>query len=143
MDQLNKLREENKIVEQRQTSLWMNFVKEQRERFEFAEISHNLAYEKNLEDTMIINDSLTNWATNPKLDKDKKKELNGLLLSLWRVMAYCSNLETIVKTAVSKYVTTEKHNSKLVSEKRMLELELQQKDKTIETLKKEIEFLSK
>jgi len=143
MREVDKLREDSKIVEQRQTALFVSFVKQQRERFDFAEVSHHLAYEKNLEDTMIINDALTNWSTNPKLDADRKKELNGLLFSLWRVMAYYTNLETIVKTAVSKYVTTEKQNSKLVSEKRMLELQLQKKDKQIEQLQKEIEFLSK
>jgi hypothetical protein len=147
MESLNKQREESKIAEKREASLLLRMVKGQRDNFEFAEASQNLASEKNLEDTMILNNAITNWVLNPKLEESKKKELNDLLLSLWRVMSYCSNLETICKTAVSKYVLTEKRNSELVSEKRILELKLQQleqiKNKEIDALKKEIEFLNK
>lgn len=140
-------REEAKIVEQRQISLLKNFIGTQRERFEFAEISQHLAMEKNLEDTMVLNDALVGWLTNPKIDAKRKAELNDLVSSLWRVMAYCSNLETVSKTAVSKYIITEKRNDQLVSEKRSLELKFQkfenEKNKEIDALKKEIEFLNK
>lgn len=147
MEDITALREANKVVEQRQVALLKNFIGAQRERFEFAEISQHLAMEKNLEDTMILNDALTTWLMNPKADAKKKKELSDLVNSLWRVMAYCSNLETIAKTAVSKYITTEKRNDQLVSEKHSLELKFQQfekqKNKEIDALKKEIEFLNK
>lgn len=147
MEDITALREANKIVEQRQVTLLKNFIGTQRERFEFAEVSQHLAMEKNLEDTMILNDALTTWLMNPKADAKKKKELTDLVNSLWRVMAYCSNVETIAKTAVSKYVTTEKRNDQLVSEKHSLELKFQQfekqKNKEIDALKKEIEFLNK
>ena len=147
MENINKLKEESKIAEQRQTSLWIRQIKSERERFEFADTSQSLAYEKNLEDTIILNEAITNWLLNPKLDAKRKAELNELLLSLWRVMSYCSNLETVTKTAVSRYVLAEKRNAELASEKRILELKYQQleltKNKEIDALKQEIEFLNK
>lgn len=147
MEDLRKLREENKDLEQRQNALLMSFIKNERKRFEFADVSQQLAYEKNLEDTMVINDALTTWLQNPKLNAKSKAELNDLLVSLWRVMTYSNNLETITKTAVSKYVSTERRNDELVSEKKTLELRLHQieqtKNKEIDALKKEIEFLNK
>lgn len=147
MDDLIKQREQNKIVEKRETALWLSFIKEQRERFDFADVSQHLAYEKNLEDTMIINNALTNWLSNPKLSAEKKKELNDLILSLWRVMAYCGNIETTIKYAVSKYVTTEKRNDELIADLAQLKLKYRNLEvstnNTIESLGKEIEFLSK
>ncbi len=147
MKDLIRLKEEGKIAEKRESQLLLRYIKQQSDRFEFADISQQLAYEKNLEDTMILNDALTNWASNPKLPKEKQKELNDLLLGLWRIMSYCNNIETTIKFSVSKYVTTEKRNTELVSENKTLELKMQQlellKNKEIEALKKEVEFLSK
>lgn len=147
MEEINQLREEQKLQEIRQNNLLLNFVKQERKSFEFANVSQQLAYEKNLEDATIINDALTNWSGKIKPDDSRKKEVDGLLFSLWRMMAYSQNLETITKTAVSKYISIEKRNTELVSENKLISLkseaEINKLKKEIDALKKENEFLSK
>ena len=147
MKELQQQREEQKLQEIRQNNLLLKFVKQERKNFEFADVSQQLAYEKNLEDAMIINDALTNWSGKMKPDDSRKKEVDGLLFSLWRMMAYSQNLETITKTAVSKYISIEKRNTELVSENKLISLkseaEINKLKKEIDALKKENEFLSK
>ena len=147
MESINKQREEERKLEQYQSKIIIEYAKKARERFEYADTAQWLAQDKNLEDLTIVSNSISEWVLNPKLDAKRKKELTDLLMSIWRVMAYCQNVETICKTAVSKYSTTESQLGKYESEIRILKMELEQlattKNKEIDVLKKEIEFLSK
>lgn len=143
MEQAIKQREENNRLELLQAKANINLTAKVRERFNYADTSQWLAQDKNLEDLTIVSNAITEWILNPKITEAKKKELTELLQSVWRSMAYCQNLETVTKTAVSKYSFTEKQFSKYLSEIRLLKLEKTQKDKEIESLKKEIEFISK
>lgn len=139
----SKEQEEQRKIERYQTKLILEQAKKVRERFDYADTAQWLAQDKNLEDLTIVSNAITEWILNPKITEAKKKELTELLQSVWRSMAYCQNLETVTKTAVSKYSFTEKQFSKYLSEIRLLKLEKTQKDKEIESLKKEIEFISK
>jgi len=144
MSDLQAQREEQKILEKKQVDLMLKIINEQRSRFEFAEVSHHLAFEKNVEDLTVLNDALTEWILKLKPEDKRKKELTNLLQSVWRVMTYCQSLETITKTAVSKYVGLEKRNTQLASERRTLELQIEQlrkeKDAEIESLTNALNF---
>jgi len=143
----NKEQEENRKIERYQAKLILEQSKKVRERFDYADTAQWLAQDKNLEDLTIVSNAITEWILNPKITEGKKKELTDLLTSTWRVMAYCQNLETITKTAVSRYSQAESQFDKYQSEIRLLKLEKEQleqsKNKEIESLKKENEFLSK
>lgn len=140
-------KETQKKIEQYQSKLTLEYSERVRKRFDYADTAQWLAQDKNLEDLTLVSNSISEWVLNPKLSESKKKELTDLLMSIWRVMTYCQNLETICKTAVSKYCETESTIDKYTSEIRYLKLENQNlelsKNKEIDALKKEIELLSK
>lgn len=147
MDDLIKDREKAKQLELLQSKNAINYVKQCRQRFDYADSAQWLAQDKNLEDLTVVSNAISEWVLNPKLGKEKKQELTELLQSTWRVMAYCQNLETTTKSAVQKYVITENRNSELLSELAELKLKYRNLEvstnNTIESLGKEIEFLSK
>jgi hypothetical protein len=70
-----------------------------------------------------------------------------MLLVSYRIYTYTEQMRTLTKATVSKFMTYEKTNYELNSTNRILKLELTQldnkKNKEIDALKKEIEFLSK
>jgi hypothetical protein len=142
---LQKEREKQNLVENKQNDLLVKFLKQNRDRFDYADTSQWIAQEQNETDLLLVCDSITNWCEKAK-NETQKKELYLLLQSLWRTSSYCVNLETTCKSSVSKYITTEKRNDELVKEKRIIEIELiQTKEKLnaeIEKLKKEIEFIN-
>lgn len=143
----SKEQEEQRKLERYQTKLILEHAKKVRERFDYADTAQWLAENKNLEDLTIVSNAISEWILNPKITESKKKELTELLQSVWRVIAYCQNLETICKTAVSRYSASEREFDKYQSEIRILKMEKDQleqsKNKEIESLKKEIEFISK
>jgi len=147
MDDLIKQREKVKEIELLQAKNTINYIKQCRQRFDYADSAQWIAQDKNLEDLTIVSNAISEWILNPKLSKEKKQELTELLQSTWRVMAYCQNLETVAKSAVQKYVITENRNDELVSELTQLKLKYRNLEvstnNTIESLGKEIEFLSK
>lgn len=147
MDDLIKEREKAKQLELLQAKNAINYIKQCRQRFDYADSAQWLAQDKNLEDLTVVSNAISEWVLNPKLGKEKKQELTELLQSTWRVMAYCQNLETVAKSAVQKYVITENRNDELLAELTQLKLKYRNLEvstnNTIESLGKEIEFLSK
>lgn len=143
----SKEQEEQRKIERYQTKLILERAKKIKENFDYADYAQWIAQDKNLEDLTIVSNAISEWILNPKIAESKKKELTELLQSVWRVMSYCQNLETITKTAVSRYYHAEQQFDKYQSEIRMLKMEKEQleqsKNKEIESLKKEIEFISK
>lgn len=138
-------KEKEQLLEISRGDLYFKFLKQKHERFEFADLSQKLAFDKKGEDLLFLNDALTKWFTNSKKE-EQKKELLSLIQCIWRVDVYCGNIETVVKKSVSEYVTTEKRNNELVSEKRKLEIEIislkAKYENEIKSLKSEIEFIS-
>ncbi len=147
MKDLNEKREFNKIIEKAQAKLFYDYTKKNRDYFEFAHIQQSISYEKNVEDTLILSNTISEWILKLKPDDKRKKELEDLLQSVWRVMAYCQNIETVIKECVSRYIVSEKRNTELASENLTLRLKLEQLEKSskkeIDDLKKEIEFINK
>ena len=147
MDDLIKEREKAKQIELLQTKNAISYIKQCRQRFDYADSAQWIAQDKNLEDLTIVSNAISEWVLNPKLGKEKKQELTELLQSIWRVMAYCQNLETVSKSAVQKYVVAENRNDELLAELTQLKLKYRNLEvstnNTIESLGKEIEFLSK
>ena len=144
---LQKQKEQNKLLEKKQSVLYFEFLKKQRQRFDFADTSQWIALNKKEEDFLVLCDTFTKWITALKDGDKRRDELTELIQSVWRLQGYCVNLETITQAAVSEYSTTEKRNLQLVSEKRLLELEIQQlkiqHGETVKSLKAEIEYTQK
>jgi len=146
MKDLHEKREFQKQIENKQSEILYNFIKKRNDSFEFADISQQMAYDKNSEDLLILNNSISEWIGKLKPNDQRFKQFNDLLFCVWRIMSYCQNLETVSKTSVSHYVMTEKRNSELSNENRILNLKLieleKKKNEEIDKLKKEIEFIN-
>lgn len=138
--------EKNRQLEIKQNSVLVAFLKKKRERLDYADTAQWIAQNQNETDLLLLADSFTEWIGKLKSDDKRKKEFESLLYGIWRISSYCVNLETTCKSAVSMYVTTEKRNNELVSEKRTLEYKLSILNKELEDeikrLKKEIEFIN-
>jgi len=145
MKELNDKREKERLNEIRLCSLQIEMSKKKRERWEFSDLSEQMAFDKNLEDLLIISDSFFEWGKNAK--GDKKKVLDDLFIGTVRVGTYIQHLEVIVKKAICEYRDEVKRNTELSSQKRLLDLKLiqleKEKNNEIKTLKAENEFLSR
>lgn len=145
---MKEIQEEKELLKRMELStsnLYFEFIQQKHKRFEFAAIAERLACERKGEDLLLLSDALTKWHNKSK-NEHQKKELLSLLQCIWRIDAYCVNIETIIQQSVAEHVTTERRNSELVSEKRKLEIELITTKKTLEdeikSLKAEIEFIN-
>lgn len=147
IEDLNKEREENRLLEQQQIGLFTKFVRQKRERFDFADTTHWIALNKKEEDFLILCDTFTKWHNAINLEDKRRNELLDLIQTVWRLQSYCINIETIIQSSVAEYVTSEKRNLELVTENRRKELEFILTEKKylskIEELGKEIEFITK
>jgi hypothetical protein len=142
---LNEQREKEKRNEMGQARLFLDLIKKKRERWEFSDIAEQMAFDKNNEDILLVAESLGNWSSIAV--GEKKKILDDLWLGVIRISCYCNHLETVTKKSISEYRHELKTSTRLVSEKRTLELELlkqkQEYEQQIKSLKAEISFLSR
>lgn len=145
-ESLKDLRNEQGDLERAQTALMIKFLKQQRQNFDYADTMQHIAQQQNEDDLLILGDSLVKWITKLKPDDPRKKEFTLLLEGVWRIGSYCGNLQTICKSAVARYIQIDKdfHNasSKLRIANYDFEKERQEYEKTIENLRKEIQFIN-
>jgi len=122
-------------------------LKNQRKYFEYADAYQSLLEQQKEDDLLILQNSFVDWITKLKKDDGRYKELDLLLRSIWRIQSYCGTLETICRASIVEMVSVEKKLETISSEKRILELEMQQMKAKYETeknrLEKEIEFITK
>lgn len=146
MNNIDTSRLEEKKKEQGQISLWVKFLEQQRERFDYAEASQWILDEKFDTDLMLLQDKIFEWLKTAKNDS-QKKVLNEMALVCFRTSSYVDQMRTLNKSAVAKYVLTEKRINAVHSEMNLMrnekDLEINKLKKDLETAKKEIEFLSK
>lgn len=99
------------------------------------------------DDLLILQNAFIEWLGKIKVEDPRRKEMDLLLRSIWRIQSYCGTLETICRAAVVKFVQFEKNIERLKSENRLLELEIKQMKAKHEleknSLEKEIEFITK
>lgn len=123
----------------------LKLIRMQRDRWEFADLSEQLAFDKNMEDVMLIADAFSNWLQNA--EGAKKVTLTNLWLAIIRISVHFSHLEVICKKSVLEYRNCLKEVDVLNSKVRMLELENKSLkldfEGQIHSLKSEIEFLNK
>lgn len=145
MNELSEKKESHRLNEMRLSKMHLELLKKKRDRWEFSDLSEQMAFDKNLEDLLIISDSFFEWGKQAK--GDKKKVLDDLFIGTVRVGTYIQHLEVIVKKAICEYRDEVKRNTELSSEKRTLEIKLMQleteKNNEIKSLKAENEFLSR
>lgn len=145
MNELSEKKESHRLNEMRLSKMHLELLKKKRERWEFSDLSEQMAFDKNLEDLLIISDSFFEWGKQAK--GDKKKVLDDLFIGTVRVGTYIQHLEVIVKKAICEYRDEIKRNTELSSEKRTLEIKLiqleKEKNNEIKSLKAENEFLSR
>jgi len=134
--------------EERLQAKWhLEYIKQQRKYFDYADTSQYLLEQKKEDDLLLLQDAFVEWITKLKKDDARKKDLTQLLQSVWRIQNYCGTLETVCKSSVGRVVELNKTIERLESEKRLLELEKKQLITKHEleknSLGKEIEFLTK
>ena len=146
MENLKEQRQELKEKEMQQLSLQSKILQQERERFDYADTSQWILDQKFDTDLIFMQDKILEWLKSAK-NENQKKVLNEMLLVSYRIYTYTEQMRTLTKATVSKFMTYEKTNYELNSTNRILKLELTQldnkKNKEIDALKKEIEFLSK
>jgi hypothetical protein len=146
MENLKDKRQELKEKEMQQLSLQNKILEQERERFDYADTSQWILDQKFDTDLIFMQDKILEWLKSAK-NENQKKVLNEMLLVSYRIYTYTEQMRTLTKATVSKFMTFEKTNYELNSTNRILKLELTQldnkKNKKIDALKKEIEFLSK
>jgi hypothetical protein len=146
MENLKDQRQELKEKEMQQLSLQNKILEQERERFDYADTSQWILDQKFDTDLIFMQDKILEWLKSAK-NEYQKKVLNEMLLVSYRIYTYTEQMRTLTKATVSKFMTFEKTNYELNSTNRILKLELTQldnkKNKKIDALKKEIEFLSK
>jgi hypothetical protein len=146
MENLKDKRQELKEKEMQQLSLQSKILQQERERFDYADTSQWILDQKFDTDLIFMQDKILEWLKSAK-NENQKKVLNEMLLVSYRIYTYTEQMRTLTKATVSKFMTYEKTNYELNSTNRILKLELTQldnkKNKEIDALKKEIEFLSK
>ena len=124
----------------------LELIKSKRESFEFADKSHQLLYEKNNEDLLLLSDQLTNWLSKVKTEDSRYNDMQQLLFSVWRISNYIQTLETISKSAVSELVVEKKRADFLASENHLIKLKSmndnQNYEALIKSLRSELEFLN-
>ena len=130
-------------LEIKQANLHLEYLKKRRSQFDFADTSQWIALNRKEEDLLLLGDAFTRWSSALKDGDTRKDELILLLQSVWRLQAYCTNLETITQSAVMEYVTKEKRNSELLSEKLEIEKLKKKHQKEKQSLEEEIKFISK
>jgi hypothetical protein len=135
------------LREKSQVKLQVQFVKQQRKNFEYADTSQNLLEQQKEDDLLLIQDAFVGWINNNKIDDKRKQELTLLLQGIWRIQSYCGGLETVCKAGVARVVQQEKELSVLKSELSLAKLHAMQDklklESEIKMLKQEIEFTSK
>lgn len=147
IESLNKDRESSRLLEKQQEGLLIKFIKQKRERFDFADTLHWIALNKKEEDFLVLCDTFTKWHNGIDVGDKRRNELLELLQTVWRLQAYCVNIETVIQSSVAEYSSSEKRNLELVSENRKKELEFKLLENKylnkIKQLEAEIEFTSK
>ena len=122
-------------------------LKQERKYFEYADASQYLLEQQKDDDLLILQNAFIEWLGKIKVEDPRRKEMDLLLRSIWRIQSYCGTLETICRAAVVKFVQFEKNIERLKSENRLLELEIKQMKAKHEleknSLEKEIEYIKK
>lgn len=133
--------------EKQQSKLLVNYIRQERKYFEYADVSQYLLEEQKDDDLLLLQSSLMDWIEKLKQEDPRKNELTLLLKSVWRIQSYCGTLETVCRASTVKVVELERRVNHLKSEVKLSKLEnIQEKsryDKELKSLKSENEFLSK
>jgi len=120
--------------------IYYNYIVSKRNNFTFIDLAHELAYEKNQEDLLILNNTLSEWII--KSDKQSSKDkIQDLLFGVWRISSFVTFFETVVKQSVTKLHSLRNENNKMENEIKLLGYKINQKDNEINSLKQEIEFI--
>jgi len=94
-----------------------------------------------------LQEAFIKWINGLKEGDARTAELNLLLKSIWRIQAYCGNLETVCKASVVEIVNLNEKISNLESRNKILEIEkiqiTNEYQKKIKSLGEEIEFITK
>lgn len=147
MSEIQDKKQEFAKIEKTQINLQSKYLKEIRQRFDYADTAQWIAQDKNESDLIFISEKLSDWYAKAKDKPDMIKLLNEMIGALFRVQSYVNHLETISKQSVALYVTETKNNATLLSEKKLLEYEIlnltAKHKQELESAKKEIEFLTK
>jgi hypothetical protein len=133
--------------EKKLSKLYVDKLRKQRAYFQYADASQNLLESQKDDDLLFLQEAFIKWINGLKEGDARKAELNLLLKSIWRIQAYCGNLETVCKASVVELINLEDKISNLESRNKILELEKIQINNEhqikVKALEAEIEFTTK
>lgn len=145
MENFDNKKREFSDLERQQTKLHVQYLEQRRKRFDYADTAQWILEDKNQSDLIYLGEKLSEWSGKAK--EGNKKQFEDLIVTLFGVQSYCTNLENLCKQSVSLYATERKTNERLQSELRLLKLESDSKimklEKLVQDGKKELEFINK
>lgn len=145
LEEINKLRDEQRNIDRSQSKLLVEFLKQQDEFWEFQGLAEQVAFDKNQSDMLLVSNQIYEWSLKAK--DENKKLFEDLYLKSIRISGYVFHLETVSKQSIRLYRDEIKQNKRLLSEKKGIELKFRQmeleKNAEIENLKKQLEFYEK
>lgn len=145
INDINKLKDDQRNIERSQSKLLVEYLKQQDKFWEFQGLSEQIAFDKNQNDMILLSTQISEWLEKSK-NEEQKKILTEMFLKTIRISSYVFHLETVSKHSITLYRQELETSKRLLSEKRSIELKLNQtekeKDEQIKALKKEIEFIS-
>jgi hypothetical protein len=145
MDEFKNRKLEFSEIERQQTKLHIKYLEQRRKQFDYADTAQWILEDKNQSDLIELGDKLSEWSSKAK--DSNKKQFEELILTLFRVQAYCTNLETLSKQSVAIYIQERKINERLESELRLSKLEFIKETSKLKTeldnVKKELEFINR
>lgn len=122
-------------------------IKENRQYFDYADLSQKILEDQKDEDLLLLGDWLTDLHNKLKAEDSRRKELLLLIQSIWRLEKYCGGLETVCKASTVRVYNLMKRIEELESESRVYKLKYKQEESRHEfekkKLKEEIEFITK
>jgi hypothetical protein len=130
--------------EEYEVNLYVRKLKEQRVYFQYTDVATNLLESQKDTDLLLLQESFTNWIGALKEGDKRKDELTLLLISIWRIQAYCVNIETVSKAAVVDVMDKNSYikslESQIKNDKLKNDLLIKSLESQIKMLKDEIDF---
>jgi len=130
-----------------QVKIHLKFLSERRKRFDEADTHLWLQRNQNENDLIYLSDALIEFKGQLKPESKNHKKFEDMLISVLRINAYCTTIESTCKSAVAEYITERNIVNGYKSQLRTKDIEimkLQAEPKKlqaeIDKLKKQLEF---
>jgi len=141
-EQMQAEREANRIKERQQAGLYARMLQHSRDRYNQAETMLHFQSQKNLEDTIFVQEKILDWMHKAKPDTTQKKILDEISVALVCMNAYTINVEMAAKQAVATSIRDNEALIPLEKEIHARDVKIKERDFEILKLNSEIKKLN-